>query len=113
MARQAILPRLPWGGLFLNETGARQAVLPGGFINEAGGGASLTVAPGVGALTITGFAPNGVFGTAPAAGSLIITGFAPNSGSGATPSAGALTISGFAPVPITRPGGSPMISIIV
>lgn len=72
---------------------------------EAGGGTSVTVTPGAGSLTLTGYAPT-VTATqsataSPGAGSLTLTGFAPTisttQGANVTPGTGALVITGYAP----------------
>lgn len=71
----------------------------------AGGGTDVTVTPGAGSLTLTGFAPT-VTATSnatvtPGAGSLTLTGLAPTvsatQSQTVTPGTGALVITGYAP----------------
>jgi hypothetical protein len=81
-------------------------------------GSGVTVEPGVGALTLTGFAPT--IGTpvtvSPGTGALVFTGFAPviSSGPTITPGTGELVLTGFAPtigLPVTITPGTGELTI--
>jgi hypothetical protein len=81
-------------------------------------GSGVTVEPGVGALTLTGFAPT--IGTPvtvnPGTGALVFTGFAPviSSGPTITPGTGELVLTGFAPtigLPVTITPGTGELAI--
>ena len=87
----------------------------GGAVSDADGmmaiyakvSVAVSVAPGVGALTVTGFAPvvatSNNINITPSFGELIVTGFAPiiNIGTNSAPSTGALIVTGFAPAVTT------------
>lgn len=92
---------------WLGETTNLSRVAPCGWVQESQTSSSNTqVSPGVGALTLTGYAPT-VSRTenkavAPNVGSLSITGYAPtvaqsSSGTSVAPGAGVLTLAGYAP----------------
>ncbi len=97
MARQAISPRFPWGGIFINETGTRDAVLPRLYLNETAALPAVVSTPAGGAIVIQGFAPSGALSSAPAAGAIVFQGFAPTAALASAASAGAVAVHGFAP----------------
>lgn len=95
-------------GVLLQAATSAISVLPGvGSLTATGFAPSVVVntlvAPGVGVLTATGFAPAVVVNTRvlPGAGALTTTGFAPtvvvSNNQSVAPGVGALTLSGFAP----------------
>lgn len=134
MARQYAVP----GNVatFLNDNGTRQEATPANFVNETTV-TTLTVAPDVGSILITGFAPTVTTDTvvSPGVGSLILTGFAPTTTSGTVvspdvgavvltgfaptldlsvePDVGSVVMTGFAPTPLALTAGGPMFTIIV
>ena len=87
------------------------------YIGFASSSTDTPVNPGVGALTITGFAPTlaqtANQGIAPSAGSIVITGFAPaiaqTASQSIAPAHGAIAITGFAPT-VTQEAPSPNLS---
>jgi len=97
MARQAIFARFPWGGIFINETGTRQAVLPRLYLNETAALPAVVSTPVSGAIVIQGFAPTAALASAPAAGAIALQGFAPRSDLTSAPATGAVTFTGFSP----------------
>jgi uncharacterized protein YmfQ (DUF2313 family) len=97
MARQAIFPRFPWGGIFINETGIRASVLPRLYLNETAVLPAVVSTPASGAIVIQGFAATAALTSAPAAGAIVVDGFAPRSDLTSAPATAAVTFTGFSP----------------
>jgi hypothetical protein len=88
-----------------------------GLLLAAGSGNSVTVTPGAGSLTLTGFAPTVTAQqnatASPIAGALVLTGLAPTvsatQNQATSPGTGALVITGHAP---TVSNGTPDVTVI-
>ena len=96
MARQAIFPRFPWGGIFVNETGIRQAVLPRLYLNEQRLSRPSSRPRSAGRLCSRGSRqPGACFGACRRGDRA--PGFAPRSDLTSAPATGAVTFTGFSP----------------
>jgi uncharacterized protein YmfQ (DUF2313 family) len=111
VARQAIFPR---GGIFLNETGRRDAILADFYLNESAVLPAVVSAPATGAIVFQGFVPSAALTSAPTVGAVAFAGFAPRSDLTSAPASGAVTFTGFSPFSglTVKTGSSPAPAVL-